>query len=178
MVETTYGAKYAETKDLTRAEVAKRIRADIKAAVRSGAVPKGTYSVRTESYAGGGSINVTFKCPELSLHNAARIRWEIENPYVSFSTAPANIGVREPYSPEARGVIAQLEAIVAAYNYDGSDIQSDFFNVRFYGHVSPERNWDIESEKMEIALIEAEIASAKEAKASGQEQFLAAVGAL
>ena len=40
--------------------------------------------------------------------------------------------------PSALGadVMKQVEAIVAAYNHDGSDIQSDYFDVNFYSHVN------------------------------------------
>ena len=47
MTTRTYGSRYDETKRLTPTEVARLIRADIKAAVAEGRLPAETYSVRT-----------------------------------------------------------------------------------------------------------------------------------
>jgi hypothetical protein len=48
------------------------------------------------------------------------------------------VGLRpafERYTAEAVALRTAIEQIVSAYNYDGSDIQSDYFNVRFYSNV-------------------------------------------
>ncbi len=35
----------------------------------------------------------------------------------------------------ARALLARIEQVTAAYNYDGSDIASDYVHVNFYGHA-------------------------------------------
>ncbi len=134
--EKTYGSKYAATKGLNRVELAKLIRLDIKAAIKAGELPKGTYGVTCESYAGGGSINVKIKSFEVtSLYNPEHLALEVSDPHYRYPHI-------ERYSPEAKKAIDTLTAIHSAYNYDGSDVQSDYFDVRYYGHV--ELDWKYE----------------------------------
>jgi hypothetical protein len=152
MYETTYGTKYEATKDLSRVEIAKLIRADIKAAVKAGTLPAAKYSVTCQSYSGGGSINI--KVADVNkegfvLHNEARLRWDLENPHAGLYNAPSN--VRDLYSPEAVEMKKTLEGIMGAYNYDGSDIQSDYFNVRFYGGA--EIDWRYADAQKELQLL-------------------------
>jgi hypothetical protein len=121
----TYGSKYNDlSKDahgwVDTTVIAKAIRADIKAAVKAGDIPCVKYSVRTRKFAGGSAIDVEV----IGLPNA---RIEREHPYG---------GTVFAYSDETNIVVKKLEAIVAAYNHDGSDSMTDYFDVRFYGHVS------------------------------------------
>lgn len=121
-----YGAKYE--KDLNRRDIAKRIREDIKAAVTSGELPAAKYSVRIQSYSGGGSITVTCtEVPGLEVLSAARVLADFDN-HNSYSTLPWR-------SDAAAKLEAKLEAMVGAYNYDGSDSMSDHFDVNFYQHI-------------------------------------------
>ena len=46
------------------------------------------------------------------------------------------------YTPEVVDALAKLNAIHASYNYDNSDIMTDYFNVRFYGNAVID--WKIE----------------------------------
>jgi len=39
-------------------------------------------------------------------------------------------------SDEGRALDTQLEAMISAYNFDGSDSMTDYFHVNFYGHVN------------------------------------------
>lgn len=119
MYEKTYGAKYEQTKGLRRVEIAKLIRADIKAAVAAGELPKVSYSVRASG--GGNSIHV-------------RIAWKAR----PVGDRPAI----ERYTAETRALRSAVEQIVEAYNYDCSDLQSDYFDVRFYGSVDIEEDGD------------------------------------
>ena len=67
MYERHYGYRYEEVGDRDRAaDIAKRIRADIKQAVAEGLLPaRWTYSVRSESYSQGQSIDVDVRdCPD------------------------------------------------------------------------------------------------------------------
>jgi len=119
------GSKYQATKDESRTQLAARIRADIKAAVKAGTLPRASYSVRTRNYSGGGSIDVTID--ELPF-----CTWRIVED-VSFGRSH---GMTVKATAEAEAVRAAVREIVAAYNYDRSDIMTDYFNVRFHSDVT------------------------------------------
>lgn len=136
-----YGAKYDRTHGLRTADIAKLVRADIKMARKIGkqaqagdtsgalattdpianAPAQVTYSVRTRTYAGGSSIDVVIK------------------------NIPAEWGWTESFDDRGdvvrkgtealRALSVELKAILDAYNYDGSDLASDYSDVRFYGFV-------------------------------------------
>lgn len=89
-------------------EVAKDVRKDIAAAVDAGELPPLVYSVTVEHYSMGQSMNITVRGVPDRLHR----------------------------DEGARALLAQLDSIMAAYNWDGSDIQTDYFDVMFYGHAS------------------------------------------
>jgi hypothetical protein len=123
--DRVYGAKYNDLLSsdggwVDVKDIAKAIRADIKAAVKSGDIPAVKYSVRIDRFSGGQSINVTIS----GIPNA---RIEREHPYGG--TVVAN-------SDEANLVQHKVQAMVDAYNHDGSDSQTDYWDVRFYGFVS------------------------------------------
>lgn len=200
--ERSYGAKYESTKNLRRPEIAKLVRKDIKAAVEASELPRGKYSVTCKSFAGGGSIDVRISDLELGgerLMNAGRIRWDLENPHSGHWDCPSDY--RWQHSDWARGVKAAVEKMLGAYNYDGSDSMTDYFDVRFYGHADFETRWEREVEAREVELVKAEIEAEKVARAarvleraqtvpapapaqndvaptSAQESFLDAIGAL
>ncbi|TET51335.1 MAG: hypothetical protein E3J64_07045 [Anaerolineales bacterium] len=121
------GSKYAETKDLDLAEIAKLVRADIKAAVKAGDLPKGTKtSVRISRYSMGQSLTATItECPGLIVANPDRVRFDLDDPH-GHTTLPL-------LSPDATRVVGVVQDITDSYNYDSSDPASDYYNVRFYG---------------------------------------------
>lgn len=122
MSKIVYGARYEQTKNLTRAQVAKCIRQDIKAAVAIGELPKARYSVTCRSYAGGGSIDVYVSFvekPGFRLANPLRLAWDASHPHRPLADAPSEVMWRN--SEEARDLLGKVEAIVAAYNFDGSE---------------------------------------------------------
>lgn len=41
-------------------------------------------------------------------------------------------GIKERFSEEARKLEEEIRALANEYNYDDSDIMTDYFNVRFY----------------------------------------------
>lgn len=146
MYERSYGYKYAEHQGLTNAQVAAKIRADIKTAIKEGLLPAGwKYSVRTRSFAGGGSIDVRVKdCPDawtdcpgykgnaMCANYWCRARCEIARdearlPHTTEHKVLSEIG-------EAARIT--LERIHGAYNHDGSDIMTDYFDVNYYGGVN------------------------------------------
>lgn len=158
MTEIVYGSKFAATKGLSRVEIAKLVRADIKSSLKSGELPAGKYSVKTESYSGGGSINVTFTVadPNFPAWNPARLVHEATSPNAWMSANSLTFR-----SAELTAVEATLQAMLDAYNFDGSDIQTDYFHVRFYSHVDTAGSWasdkrDAETEKaLEAAAVAA-----------------------
>jgi hypothetical protein len=114
-------------------EIARLVRADIAAAIACGTLPAGfETSVRISRFSMGQSLTVTVTRVPASfvVLSVARVRHELEHPYAPL---PEHAAFR--HSEEARRVVAVLERIVAAYNRDRSDTQSDSFNVTFYGHV-------------------------------------------
>lgn len=136
MYERSYGSKYDGS--LSTTEIAKRIRADIKAAVAAGELPGKpvSYSVRSAYFSGGSSIDVTIRdLPDAFVPEGERDRIERK----SWLTR------------EAFRVLSVVEAIHWAYNHNGSESQVDYFDVNYYGHV------EIESESSrDFRLREAE----------------------
>lgn len=183
MSKIVYGSKYAETEGLRTAEIAKRIRADIKAAVAEGRLPRAKYSVVTDVYSMGSSINVRISKVErqgFTLLNPGRLRWDLENPHLGHWACPADHMAL--YSPEATAVRAAVEAIMAAYNYDGSEPETDYYNVRFHGRAAFASDYEAELREVEEAAVKAALAAAKAAptapEPSAQELWLADLGAI
>jgi hypothetical protein len=116
-------ARYQETKSLALAEVAKLIKRDILAAQKRGELPSGKVSVRST----GTSINGRLApndpralvC-EQHAHDLAR------DPHARHSCAR---------DAACRSAQRTLDAIHFAYNYDASDLQADYFDVRYYGQA-------------------------------------------
>ena len=121
---------------LDTTQIAQRIRQDIKAAVRARALPKATYSVRTEKYSMGSSITVV----------ASKLPFEVLNPdafsvekgasWASFDRT----NHRSRLTPAAQDVERALNAIVDAYHWDRSDSMTDYYNERFAKDVRIEED--------------------------------------
>jgi hypothetical protein len=142
MYERVYGEKYQKGLDI--AEIAKLVRKDIRAAIKSGNLPEIRTSVRISRYSGGQSLNVEIKgVPDgFVIHNPEWVRFSLENPHI----VP-----RIPrYSEKSRDVEKTLERIVSAYNHDGSETMIDYFDVNFYAHVG----WSYELEAEDKAGIQ------------------------
>lgn len=130
----TRGAKYDATRDLSRVEIAKRMRADIKALQ----LPQGfKVSVRTESYSGGGSIDirVTAVPAGFRYYSDAAASWCKQFPAREHRMPMA---WDEALSADWRELRAKLRAIHGAYNRDNSDAMTDYFDTRYYGDVDIE----------------------------------------
>lgn len=126
MSTITYGSKYSKGVDV--AEIAKSVRADIKAAIKAGELPAIKVGVTVSRYAGGRSLRLNVTACPVDIMNPARVLADAANPH-AYPT------VREVHTEEGRAILAHLESIVGAYNFDGSDTQSDYFHVNFYAHV-------------------------------------------
>ena len=134
MAYHTTGTKFEATRDLDIAAIAKLVRADIKAAVKSGELPAGLVaSVRISRYSMGQSLGVSFGAPGVNPVNpdwaaaseAARFGWD-GGPGFSRLTG------------EGMRIEAVVAGIVGAYNFNNSDSMSDYYHTRF----SASANWD------------------------------------
>lgn len=140
------GAKYEASKQLDIAEIAKRMRADIKAL----ALPQGfKVSVRIQRYSGGQSIDMSLV--------AAPAGFELlSDKAASWIKQFPNDRHRMPLSAEdARSwqwhnLLGQLEQIHGAYNRDNSDGMSDYFDRRYYGSAGID--WQLRRELEEAQL--------------------------
>jgi hypothetical protein len=126
-----YGSKFEETKDLDVKDVAKLIRAEIKAIKKAGVyLPKALkVSVKISRYSGGQSLDIVIKGVPFKVLRQEFLAHVTNNPYASLQ------GV-ERYTPQAKAVMATLTEIMESYNRDQSDTISDYFSVKFYGDVN------------------------------------------
>jgi hypothetical protein len=129
MYERTYGPKYRDLGEYpTAAQIAKAVRQDIKAADKAGdlpAFPAGVkFAVTCQNFAGGCSVDVNVKqAPE-------DWAWtEIPEGWRRYPTETKRI------SDELQALAKALDVILNAYNRDGSEIQVDYFDVRYYASV-------------------------------------------
>lgn len=161
MSERSHGYKYDEVEQLTgekyagAAEIAKLMRKDIAEAVEFGLLPGAPvrYSVTSESYSGGQSIDITVKDwqgPWYACH--------CEETGEQIHPRPSCL------SPEVEAAKMTLERIHGAYNHDGSDIQTDYFDVRYYGQVS----WESPDTAAWRAAEKAKRAARRQAKADAE----------
>jgi hypothetical protein len=145
MYERHYGPKYNDLKALTgkeyatAADIAKLIRADLKAAVADGDLPTTfndhpvSYAVTVDNYSGGRSIDISVR----GIPEAARTKL----------MEPGDYGYRDHLDgypvdiPEATALLKKLEGYLWAYNYDGSESQVDYFDRSYYGHANFESDF-------------------------------------
>ncbi|WP_327391342.1 hypothetical protein OG728_38330 (plasmid) [Streptomyces microflavus] len=142
--DVRYGARYEEVKHLSTTEIAKRIRADIKLARKVEAkLGKATgtevaladsltalatmptqvkVSVRTDYFSGGSAIRV-------NVYNLPEKGWGYVQERDMWGKP------RWVPGPELSAILAALEAIHGAYNFDGSDPMVDYHHVNYYGQV-------------------------------------------
>lgn len=136
------------------------IRADIKTLTAAGMLPGDwRYSVRYRTYSGGCSIDVTASSPRpIGLMQPGQISTAPSKARIvivpmqrsGVDRARADEWMRLMLRPgemheirwcdsrtdEAAAVEAALSDLLAGYNHDGSDSMVDYFDVKFYGHVS------------------------------------------
>lgn len=134
MYERTYGYRYTELGEYpSAAEIAKAMRHDIKQAVTDGLLPAHwSYSVRSDTFSGGCSVNITVRdCPDAWWHRP-------DTCTLSYCPACASdLGCdRYKLTPDAESARITLQRIHNAYNHDGSEVQTDYFDVRYYGNVT------------------------------------------
>lgn len=151
MYERSYGYRYEEVDKYTSAvDIAKKIRADIKQAVEEGLLPsRWKYSVRSDATAI--SVDV-LDCADAWQECDGTVpgSWRDHGDGVSTATACSNVWCAARNDPayahaatahdvlteDAQAAKMTLQRIHGAYNHDGSEIQTDYFDVRYYGGVS------------------------------------------
>ncbi len=123
--KTMYGISYGEAfdRDMTTVEVAAEVRKTLRGLSKSrhSLLSGSKISVRSRSFAGGTAIDVEVGLP--------------------FDTTPeegaiGRNGFPSVFNDQALAARAAAQQTLDAYNYDGSDIQTDYFNVNFYGHAN------------------------------------------
>lgn len=133
MTERSYGSKYDG--NLTTKQIAEMVRRQVRLEARVGLLPEGKWSVTMDRFAGGSSIAIGFTpFPDDAIlfarcfYNRERAVADVERPH----DYP-----RLPWRSEFGTALEQrLERMLAAYNHDGSDTQTDYFDVKFYAHVN------------------------------------------
>jgi hypothetical protein len=138
--------KAAELRDT--AQIAARIREDIKAAVKSGELPSAKYSVKTDKYSMGSSINVVASGLPFPVINADAFMVGPGASYAMFDREH----FESRFTPAAQEVEKKLNAIVDAYHWNRSDPMSDIYNERFARDVRLTENGG-EWAKMEAAKV-------------------------
>ena len=146
------GAKYEATKNLDIAEIAKLVRKDIKAAVKSGDLPKAKYSVKISRYSMGRSITVAVTGLEMETANMERHLAEARDRSLRHRGVP----VGKLMTEEAYELEAKVEALVNAYNFDRSNPMEDYYNSAFAGFVNLECNHEAARKRAED-LVAAEV---------------------
>lgn len=145
---TVTGAKFDDQWH-SAADVARNVRADLKAAVAAGEFPPGvTFSVRSESYAGGQSVRAEIR----GLTNAQIFDPELDDDRHGSAR----------YSAETREMLAKLESYVDAYNKTTSDPYTDYHDNRYFGfaNVETERGAEWRAKEKELADLQKQWAKA------------------
>ena len=144
MYERDYGYKYHEVREYAgAAEIAKAIRADIKQAKAEGLLPRDwSYSVRSSNFAGGCAIDVTVNGPrEAIIVDEDMTRCPVDGRNGRPMCQPgfhrwAKCEGARHLTELAEVTEMTLKRIHDAYNHDGSESMTDYFDVRYYGQVN------------------------------------------
>ena len=133
-MQRTEGTKYSGFRSAT--DIAKDIRKDIKTAVADGKLPKDIkVSVRSNYYAGGQSIDIRWSA-STATHAIGCSYHRRDLDFDSCSDHPEYRVIT--LSTRGNRVEEVLREIANSYNYDNSDVQTDYFDTLFYCHPQ----WD------------------------------------
>lgn len=149
------GAAYRATERLDITEIAKRVRVGLKNAAELGALPEGmTWKVTIDRFSGGQSLDVRLSGMPDS--------WQFVSPGLP-ADYPNGVKQNGGDTPEATAVVELVKSMVDSYNYDDSDAMTDYFNVRFWGHVR------IEDERAQhFNAVEADVKAAQRAASAAR----------
>lgn len=143
----TRGSKYDATRDLSLVEIAKRMREDIKLAIKAGQIPGGLKVAVRVRHHNAIDMRVTAAPAGMTLWNPAFLRW-LDEDQRSSRFIPFN---GDRYAPAFNVVMDALKSIRSAYNRDNSDSMSDYFDVRYYGDVGMDGQFERDARAVELA---------------------------
>lgn len=144
MYDRSYGNKYDAS--LSTVEIAKRIRADVKALAISGL----KVSVRSRTK-GTSAIDIEIKAlPEdMNVYNESYTSYRKQFPDTN---ADVRFDFNSRFTQEYLALFETINSIHSAYNHDGSNYMTDYFDVNYYGNVS--LDWRVRRD-IEAAEVEA-----------------------
>tara|TARA_B100000749_G_C18424901_1_gene465155 strand:+ start:176 stop:889 length:714 start_codon:yes stop_codon:yes gene_type:complete len=142
------GTKHDATRNLDISEIAKRMRADIKALQLGSGIKT---SVRIQRYSGGQSIDIRITAlpSGFAILSDQAASWRKQFPQRAHD-CPGSL--TDQRSAEFHSLMTRLERIHGAYNRDNSDSMTDYFDVRYYGSVS--LDWQLRRD-LEAAQVDA-----------------------
>ncbi len=131
---TGYGTewkKYKSVENLSRKDIAKLIRKDLKAFWKDY-----KFSVVIDSFAGGGAINCEIKkapsmCYTLEYKEAIK-----KNNFEGLLNREY-----EKYTKFWNDLVEKIKEIISQYNFNDSDSMIDYFSCNFYSNVSYDYNF-------------------------------------
>lgn len=131
------GAKHDATRSLDVAEIAKRMRADIKALALGDGFK---VAVTIKRYSGGQSIDIRVRDvpPGFRYYAEKAASWCKQFPGKEHRMP---MQWRDAQSPELQELLEKLSAIHSSYNRSNNDAMSDYFDTRFYGDAS--LDWEV-----------------------------------
>ena len=144
MYERSYGMRYDELGGkYVPPPTSKLMRRDIKAAIASGELPgcTGNYSVRVKNYSGGRSINIEARDLEGMGQDCDGTVPGKAHACPNYWCAANNDSPHAVLTVEGERVEGLLKGIHSAYNHDGSDVMTDYFDVNYYGQACIEDEW-------------------------------------
>ncbi len=133
-MEKVTGTKY--DRSLSIVEIGKLVRKEIKAQY-----PDIKASVTTDHFTGGKSLDIVIKSVPFGIMNPMRVEVLRQN------RVRGEEGAYPLRTDKAEQLLKALDDLVNQWNFDGSDMQSDYFNVNFYQHVS--FAWEMEKAERE-----------------------------
>ena len=159
---------FTKTHNITAADslkdIAKAVRADIKAAKKAGLLDSDLkVSVRTEYYSMGRTLHVNITKCSSPVINEAHIRFVDANPN-DWHIIASPEGAENQYTDHAQAQADVVTEIVNAYNWNKSDSMTDYYHVNF-SFVQCGFDFDLTcAEKKEIRARIAAEAEAQEAE--------------
>ena len=132
MTQRHYGSNYDPSLDVKT--IAMRCRNELAALSRAGSLPAtAKWSVTLKRYSGGRSTRADLVEWPTPVLNPAWIEHRRAHP-----NEPTPRGVRR-WAADVETALKTANAILRAYNYDGSDAMTDYFDVHFYQSVEVAR---------------------------------------
>lgn len=138
MTTRTYGIHYEATKNLTSKEIAAHMRRVVRQAAKDGLLPaEYAYSVKLSRSSMSTAINIYVIVPD-AVEELRREWCDGTRPNYTHADAGWFNMAGEKFTPLQTLAATEraLHEIHNAYNYDGSDSMTDYFDVRFYGFVN------------------------------------------